>query len=402
MSAAKSAKHSTPAKPSTPAAKTSVKASATKPGATKTPAPTKATFVVKTAKQALPTSKSGGKPVHNAPAKPAAKTVPAAKPVAKSVATKGSAPAHHVPILGIEGIGPKFEAKLKKAGVKNSAQLMVADVKTVSAKTEIPEAQVRLWKSMSILLPVKGVGPQFAEVLARTGIQSVKDLASCDPKKLSERINAVLDAKAVTITGATVTPKRVEAWIEAAGKLVGPIATPKPTAARKAGKLVVTERQDQATPLKPGRKASKIAAEIQAAGSNALPKPMKVRQQHPEIKENQGGDLAWAEEAFWAFFGDEIETMTSMDAEIFNDRSYAWRCECCDVALRVPRRTTVFHGDFEIVHDDNEGLLVNGIRHVPGAYTPNLQVVQPGRLRNPWTNKLIEGKDLGTSGVHAR
>ena len=138
---------------------------------------------------------------------------------------------------------------------------------------------------------------------------------------------------------------------------------------------------------------------IQAAASNALPKPMKVRQEHPEIKDNQAGSLKWAEEAFWAFFGDEIEQMVTYPAEIFNDRAYSWRCECCDVPLRVPRRTTVFHGDYEVQHDDAEGLLVNGERHVPGAYTQDIQVIQPGRLRNPWTGKLIEGKQLGTTGA---
>ena len=160
---------------------------------------------------------------------------------------------------------------------------------------------------------------------------------------------------------------------------------------------------DAADPTpKAKRKFSSVAAEIQAATSNALPKPMKVRAEHPEIKEGQGGDLKWAEEAFQAFFGDEIDALTSYPATIHGDRSYLWRCECCDAPLRIPRRTAVFHGDYEIVHDDNEGLLVNGVRHIPGASTPGLEVVQPGRLRNPWTKRLIEGKDLGTTGVSAR
>nr|QEO74588.1 hypothetical protein [uncultured bacterium] len=174
---------------------------------------------------------------------------------------------------------------------------------------------------------------------------------------------------------------------------------PKPKPIRKVKAHV---QHDEAPPAKRSgkpKKVSKVAAEIQAATSNALPRPMKVRQEHPEIQENQGGNLKWAEEAFWAFFGDEIEQMATYPAEIFNDRAYMWRCECCDVPLRVPRRTTVFHGDYEVQHDDQEGLLVNGERFMPGAYTSGIQVVQPGRLRNPWTGKLLEGKELGTTGV---
>ena len=330
-------------------------------------------------------------------AKKAAKKSAPAKGAAKGAKASG-----HVPVLGIEGIGPKFEAKLKKAGVKSSADLAAAtDLKGLADKTEIPEASLRLWKSMATLLPVKGIGPQFAEVLARTGVQDLKDLAGCEPKKLAARIEALVESKQVTIVGATVTPARIKGWIAHAKDLTAPEEKPKAPRIKGATTGTVEARVDAAEPipLKGGRKPSKVAAEIQAATSNALPKPMKVRQEHPEIKEDAGGSLKWAEEAFWAFFGDEIETMVAWPATIHGDRSYVWRCECCDAPLRVPRRTTVFHGDYEIVHDDSEGLLVNGVRHVPGAYTKGLEVVQPGRLRNPWTGKLIEGKDLGTTGV---
>lgn len=327
---------------------------------------------------------------------------PAKTPV--KAPAKASTAAGHVAILGIEGIGPKFEAKLKKAGITSSHDLAeLSDVKGVADATGIPEASLRLWKSMAVLLPVKGIGPQFAEVLARTGVASLKDLAGCDPKKLAARVEALIESKAVTIVGQKPTAVRIKSWVTHAKELTAP-AEAKPTKVKvKADPGKVTARVDAADPTpKSQRKFSTVAAEIQAATSNALPRPMKVRQEHPEIKDNQAGSLKWAEEAFVAFFGDEIEAMVDTPASIHGDRAYLWRCECCDAPLRIPRRTTVFHGDFEIVHDDSEGLLVNGVRHVPGAYTKGLEVIQPGRLRNPWTNKLIEGKDLGTTGVSAR
>lgn len=335
-------------------------------------------------------------------AKPAAK--PAPKPAAKAPAKKAGKAVGHVAILGIEGIGPKFEAKLKKAGVKSSEDLAnLSDVKGIADKTGIPEASVRLWKAMAVLLPVKGIGPQFAEVLARTGVQDLKDLAGCDPKKLAERVEALIESKQVTIAGQTPTAARIKEWVAHAKELTAPDAKAKAPKVKGVNTGKVEARVDAADPIpKSQRKFSSVAAEIQSATSNALPRPMKVRAEHPEIKDNQAGSLKWAEEAFWAFFGDEIETMVAWPATIHGDRSYLWRCECCDAPLRVPRRTTVYHGDYEIVHDDSEGLLVNGVRHVPGAYTKGLEVVQPGRLRNPWTNKLIEGKDLGTTGVQAR
>ena len=362
--------------------------------------------VAKTTKPAAPSAKAASAAKTAAPTKSPA---PAKPPTGATTKTKSSSKttksSGHVAVLGIEGIGAKFESKLKKAGIKTSHDLAIAsDIKAISEKTAIPEANLRLWKAMAVLLPVKGIGPQFAEVLARTGVASLKDLANCEPKKLASRIGALVESKAVTIVGATVTPVRIKAWIAHAKDLTEPDA-PKPTKpakAEKAGKVEARVDAADPIPLKYGRKQSKVAAEIQAATSNALPKPMKVRQEHPEIKDNQAGSLKWAEEAFWAFFGDEIETMVSWPATIHGDRAYLWRCECCDAPLRIPRCTTVYHGDFEIVHDDSEGLLVNGVRHIPGASTKGLEVVQPGRLRNPWTGKLIQGKDLGTTGVQAR
>lgn len=348
----------------------------------------------------------------------------------KPAAGKSHAPSHghgrgHLDILELEGIGPAYAKKLRKAGVKDSAALLAADPKALASKTEIAEGLLRTWRSMATLLPVKGVGAQYAEVLARTGIESITDLANCDADKLTARIATVLDSKQVTIVGTKITEKRVASWIAEANKLTEKQPESSPAAIRRAVRSAVEAKQDAATPARraKGRKAhkttveakqdqappakgrgkpkrfSKVAAEIQAAASNALPKPMRVRQEHPEIKDNQAGSLKWAEEAFWAFFGDEIEQMVTYPAEIYNDRAYMWRCECCDVALRVPRRTTVFHGDYEVQHDDQEGLLVNGERFMPGAYTSGIQVVQPGRLKNPWTGKLIEGKTLGTTGT---
>jgi hypothetical protein len=95
------------------------------------------------------------------------------------------------------------------------------------------------------------------------------------------------------------------------------------------------------------------------------------------------------EQAFMDFFGPEIEAELERDATIFNDRFARWPCQCCDVVIRVPRRTEVFHGDYHLVHDDVMGLLVNGERWVPNAETP-IEVHQPGRIRNPWTGELVK------------
>ncbi len=166
---------------------------------------------------------------------------------------------------------------------------------------------------------------------------------------------------------------------------------------RNAPKTKLTINAD--TPVGRRVRVSPQAAEIVNADSNVLPRPMKVRKEHPEIKENQGAAMKWSSDAFSAFFDDEIKQAVQIPATIHGDRIARWRCECCNAVIPVPRRTTVYHGDYEVVHDDEAGILVNGDRYVPKAYTHELEHVQPGRLRNPWTGKLIQGPDLGTTGT---
>ncbi|HJQ92668.1 MAG TPA: DUF4332 domain-containing protein, partial [Candidatus Thermoplasmatota archaeon] len=169
-----------------------------------------------------------------AKASKAARPAPAAKPSRTS--PKPSSGAGHVDILQLEGVGPVHAKQLRKAGVKSSEALIAADPKALAAKTTIAEGLIRTWRSMATLLPVKGVGPQYAEVLARTGIESLVDLANCDADKLTARIEALLESKQVTIVGTKVTEKRVASWIAAAQKLAEPASAATPPKHRKDAK----------------------------------------------------------------------------------------------------------------------------------------------------------------------
>lgn len=126
-----------------------------------------------------------------------------------------------------------------------------------------------------------------------------------------------------------------------------------------------------------------------------------------DIKAARARSMAELEEEFEAFFAAEIEAELEREADIFNDRMAHWRCQCCDALLKIPRRTTVFHGEYVLEHDDLRGLLVNGERFVPKAtdatelkqpgrikvaatpvevYTPEVEVKQPGRFKDPYRN----------------
>lgn len=121
-----------------------------------------------------------------------------------------------VPVLQLEGIGPAFAERLNEAGIYNSEQLRQADLDALSAATDIPLANLESWRAMSDLIRIKGIGPQYAEVLARAGIKDAKDLAKQTPKKLTTTIREYLEGLETNVLGTGVDEVRVRGWIRAA------------------------------------------------------------------------------------------------------------------------------------------------------------------------------------------
>ncbi|MEA3166040.1 MAG: hypothetical protein QOJ26_909, partial [Thermoplasmata archaeon] len=129
-----------------------------------------------------------------------------------------------VPILEIEGVGPAYAQKLQKAGIVSSDDLLGRDLKVLAKKTGIETRELQKWQDMADLIHVKGIGPQFAEVLVRCDINSVAELARQEPKPLATKIQAFLDSKQVTIVDTGISAGRTKAWIKEARKLAPPPA----------------------------------------------------------------------------------------------------------------------------------------------------------------------------------
>lgn len=124
-----------------------------------------------------------------------------------------------LPVIDLEGIGPSFADKLALVGISNSEQLRAADLDAVSAITEIPTANLEAWKAMADLVRVQGIGPQFAEALARAGVRSVKELAAKKPKDLAKQVRTYLEDIGSTVMGTGVNEARARAWVKEAKKL---------------------------------------------------------------------------------------------------------------------------------------------------------------------------------------
>lgn len=121
-------------------------------------------------------------------------------------------------IIEIEGIGETYAVRLKKAGIETTEQLMRAEPERVVQASKASPATVDNWYAMAELMTLKGVGKQFSELLVRSGVKSVEDLALQIPEDLFDRVSKTQREVGVTIQGSPLSEKRVKKWIEAAGK----------------------------------------------------------------------------------------------------------------------------------------------------------------------------------------
>lgn len=159
--------------------------------------------------------KAAKKPAKKAPAKkPAKKAAAQPKP-----APKKAAPKPYVdfkgdvdPVLDIEGIGPVYERKLAEHGVRTTARLCFEDPAKLAKKIDAPEKSVRLWRSMAELMKVHGIGGQYAEVLARAGIEGIDDLKKRKSDDIANAINTFLGGLEVNVIGNKITTRRVDGW----------------------------------------------------------------------------------------------------------------------------------------------------------------------------------------------
>lgn len=120
------------------------------------------------------------------------------------------------PLIDLEGIGPTYAEKLAEAGINNSEQLRLADVDVLVDVTGIARGHLESWQAMADLIRIKGIGPQYAEVLARSGIKGVQDLARQEPKALASLIQGYLESLEASVMGTGVDEARARAWVRAA------------------------------------------------------------------------------------------------------------------------------------------------------------------------------------------
>jgi predicted flap endonuclease-1-like 5' DNA nuclease len=125
----------------------------------------------------------------------------------------------------IEGVGPKYAAKLDKVGIRNTKQLLEKAAtrkgrKDLSTESGIDETLILKWANMSDLMRIKGVGEEFSELLERAGVDTVKELAKRRADNLHKAMTEANDKRKLVrqLPGLA----QVESWVSQA-KAIDPI-----------------------------------------------------------------------------------------------------------------------------------------------------------------------------------
>ena len=125
-------------------------------------------------------------------------------------------------IEDVEGIGPSYGTKLKKAGIEKTSHFLEhcgtsKGRKKAASETGISETLLLKWSNMADLMRINGVGKQFAELLEAAGVDTVKELKMRKPENLAAKMKEVNEAK--KLTRSVPAESQVETWVKEAAQL---------------------------------------------------------------------------------------------------------------------------------------------------------------------------------------
>ncbi|MBE9475382.1 MAG: DUF4332 domain-containing protein [Chloroflexi bacterium] len=122
----------------------------------------------------------------------------------------------------IEGIGPAYSEKLAAIDIKMIDQYLLAAAdrkgrKEIAEKTSISPKLVLEWANRADLMRVSGIGEEFSDLLAQTGVDTVNELKYRNPEHLYNSLIEVNEQK--NLVRRMPSQDDVTAWVEAAQQL---------------------------------------------------------------------------------------------------------------------------------------------------------------------------------------
>ena len=127
-------------------------------------------------------------------------------------------------IIDIQGVGDVYAQKLIAAGINTIDDLLekgktAKGRKELEAATEISGKLILTWVNHADLFRIKGIGPQFSELLEAAGVDTVKELATRRADNLAAKMLEVNEQK--HLTKVVPTEKMLQDMIDQAKNLPG-------------------------------------------------------------------------------------------------------------------------------------------------------------------------------------
>ena len=126
-------------------------------------------------------------------------------------------------LIDVEGIGPVYAEKLKSAGAETTKDLLKL-AKTPALRKKLAEAAgiaetlILKWANHADLMRIKGIGGEYAELLEKIGVDTVKELAKRNADNLFEAVEK-FDLTASPIVRRKPGMDDIRTWIRQAKRL---------------------------------------------------------------------------------------------------------------------------------------------------------------------------------------
>ena len=125
-------------------------------------------------------------------------------------------------IIDIEGVGDVYAEKLVAAGINKVSELLDKCAvpkgrKELAEATSISEKLILRWTNHADLFRISGVGPQFAELLEKAGVDTVKEFRHRVAENLQPKLAEVNEQ--YHICGRTPAVAEIQKMIDQAKEL---------------------------------------------------------------------------------------------------------------------------------------------------------------------------------------
>ena len=122
----------------------------------------------------------------------------------------------------IEGVGPTYARKLRKAGVKTTEGLLKRaatrkERSTLAEGTGLTAEQILEWVNRADLMRIRGVGSEYADLLEHAGVDTVKELRRRSATSLISKMAEINEKKRLVRRLPTLS--MVTSWVDHAKEL---------------------------------------------------------------------------------------------------------------------------------------------------------------------------------------